>query len=150
MLWVGEGRLGLHSGGSCWSFRGKKVLQEPEMSISRDPPWPPTPPNPPGTPCHASPGLCSPRQRNQGTPEKCRVAAALLCFQVAKRNTPGTKEQSPYFFLNVQNYSGLMKIPGETAPTQDFHREVLERQKPPGGGGLTLPAGPGPRGDSAL
>lgn len=105
------------------------------MSISRDPPWPPTPPNPPGTPCHASPGFCSPRQRNQGTPEKRRAAAALLCFQVAKRNTPGTKEQSPHFFLNVQNYSGLMKTPVEMAPGQDFHREAFQQREPPGGGG---------------
>lgn len=57
--------------------------------------------------------------------------AALLCFQETKHKAPGMKEQSPYFFLNIQYGSRLMRIPGGMAPVQDSNGEFWSSRSLP-------------------
>ena len=129
--WEGQCTLWMSGDGGCseealWGLLGKKRLQEPETSISQDSsPAPPPlkfPPPSHSLPCKSS-GL-QPKPVEPRDPKKhTRNAAALLCSQETKHKTPGMKEQSPYFFLNIQYGSGLVRILGGMAPVQDSSGE---------------------------
>lgn len=85
-------------------------------------------PTPSQSPPAKSSGL-QPRPVEPRDPKK--HTAALLCFQETKHKATGMKEQSPYFFLNIQYGSGLMRIPGGMAPIQDSNGEFWSSRSLP-------------------